>query len=188
MIEINHATDYTTRDGFEVPLWFFENVDLPEIDFSILNWNDLKTTLLQSNQRKIANHSENTDAGIFEKLYTIRNDIIEQIKINHPIYGLVNLWPINTWKTNNSLNITIYKDSNNFYMHPHLDNRNIKSVFIMNLVDNPVSTEFDIAGKIIKAPTKKGSGSFYFNHSEIWHSIGPVSSDRYIFFVEELVS
>ena len=90
-------------------------------------------------------------------------------------------------------------DKKGFWMGYHYDNRNIKANLFLNLEDNESSTEFLITDEInptklnedatidaqsdpihYKAPSKKGSGYFYFNTNQLWHKIEVVDDERKI--------
>lgn len=93
-------------------------------------------------------------------------------------------------------------DKKGFFMGYHYDNRNIKANLFLNLEDNESSTEFLITDEInpikltedtedatidspnepisYKAPSKKGSGYFYFNTNQLWHKIEVVDDERKI--------
>jgi hypothetical protein len=113
-----------------------------------------------------------------ENLYKIINDVYE---FNENIMGKT--WPLATNKyknmyefvKNNTLVTTqIFMDTPGFSLGPHFDNRFVFSNFILNLVDNPVSTKFyDYTQNyklIYEAPKEKGKGIFFINYENSCHS------------------
>ncbi len=175
----------------ELPVWFFEDCELPNIDFNNLSWTD------EFNQEKLLSYSiykkrlvarwvDNFERNEFSILTPYVKNIIESIRDTSPIEKLETQWPYDTWNMD-SFYFDIKKDVEGFHMGPHLDNRNIKWTFIMNMEDNPNSTTFYINNKVVQGPNKRGSGVFYFNHHELLHSIGPIKSDRFILFYMNVV-
>lgn len=189
---------YTYIGGVEeVPCWFFEGVELPAIDFDMLVWNCNKGDLLQDDDtyalRYTAHSHIQGNNPVMKELKVIMDSVIENIKENHLTAGFKNHYPIDPWKPCH--NYDIKKDLPGFEMGIHLDNRNTKWTFIMNLIDNEESTIFyhdqfqapysTLAP--IMGPTKKGSGTFYFNHHTIFHSVGPITKERYNLFQQALI-
>lgn len=66
--------------------------------------------------------------------------------------------------------------------HFHIDHRNVFAASILNLQDNPCSTEFMFDGKIIhKGPTERGKGILFLNTEHSLHGYANNSnSDRFI--------
>jgi len=71
--------------------------------------------------------------------------------------------------------VRILSDKPNYMMTPHIDNRLIFGVLLINLIDNIDSTEFENG---YKSPTKKGTGIFMMNNND-FHKI-EVTTDRLI--------
>jgi len=79
-------------------------------------------------------------------------------------------------------------DSPSFNMMPHIDNRVVFCVLIINLEDNPAGTGTQMLspfGKkeevLYQGPTQKGTGILMFNSWNTWHKIENYSnSNRYI--------
>jgi hypothetical protein len=113
-----------------------------------------------------------------ENLYKIINDVYE---FNENIMGKI--WPLATnkyknmyefVKDNTTIATQIFMDTPGFSLGPHFDNRFIFANFILNLVDNPVSTKFyDYTQNyklIYEAPKEKGKGIFFINYENSYHS------------------
>ena len=172
----------------EVPCWFFEGVQIPDVDFDALVWSCKEEYLFQSDLRHTAHSYIQNNNPVMKELKGIMDCVIETIKENHLMAGFKNHYPIDPWKPCNDYSIK--KDLPGFEMGSHLDNRNTKWTFIMNLIDNEESTifyhdQFQAPYSTldpIMGPTKKGSGTFYFNHHTILHSIGPITKERYNLF------
>jgi len=184
----------------EMPIWFFEGVELPEIDFDSLNWKNSHGRQLYEDdrykKREVAEWTSNNKNPAAIAIFNAIESVVTEIEKNYPAENLELIWPIDTWKR--SSYVDIKNDHDGFWMGEHLDNRNVKWTCIMNLEDNEDSTRFHLdyfnedavegREKEFYAPTKKGSGVFYFNHHALLHSIGPTSGkDRYIAFQMNLV-
>ena len=86
--------------------------------------------------------------------------------------------------------VTIIKDSAGFSMHPHIDNREVIGVLIVNLHDNPKGTgtkflnyPYEVGNEDIwyESPTKKNTGVFFLNNWNTWHKIeNSTDETRYI--------
>ena len=83
-------------------------------------------------------------------------------------------------------------DSPGFFMDPHIDNRVVFAILIINLQDNPEGTGTQMLspfGKTAKtidevvyqSPTQKGTGILMFNNWNTWHKIeNKTDSNRFI--------
>jgi len=183
--------DYRTRFLEELPIWFFEDCQLPNVDYNNLIWTAECNAgeLLDDpiyKKRLVARWEQNYTNPIFVSLEPVVKNIIENIKNTCPIESLSQQWPYNTWDLKNFY-FVVKKDIEGFQMDNHLDNRNIKWTFIMNIEDNIDSTTFYVNERTVKGPTQKGSGVFYFNHHELLHSIGPIQKDRFILFYMNVI-
>jgi hypothetical protein len=78
-----------------------------------------------------------------------------------------------------------FKDLPGYSMHSHYDNRAIFGNIFINMADNDCSTTFFDQGKPAwTAPTKKGSGIFFLNDENLYHTINHEGKeDRYILVV-----
>lgn len=202
---------YQPRDPQQdLSCWFFEDVELPDLDYSDVEWQVIQGGLLADDdvysKREIAHYYPNQDNPAFIAVREAIRKLIIEIRDNHPIKGLNLAWPIDTWSDDDlsgkhDLVIDFKRDNTGFVMGQHLDNRNTKWTLIINLRDNMDGTKIHIGealGKkehecgpedIIECPTKKGSGLFFFNHREILHSIGPIREDgRLTAFYMKMIS
>jgi len=111
-------------------------------------------------------------------LYAILNKIYE---LNPSTFGRI--WPLNEKRygvfTNflkEQVNITtsICMDTPGWELKKHFDNRFVFANFILNLVDNPVSTKFYDYRRndklIYEAAYKKGTGILFINYENTYHS------------------
>jgi hypothetical protein len=176
-----------------LPLWFIEDLPLPEIDYDSLNWENIRdeSSLLHSEiylKRDKAPSAKNEDHPSIVEIRNTIHQMFDEMENSCDCNSILRwLWPINTWKRDENFHFDIKKDSAGFEMYKHLDNRNIKWALILNLEDNTCSTEFHINDQpSFSGPTKRGSGVFYFNHHEMLHSIS-VDSTRYIVFYMNVI-
>ena len=68
-------------------------------------------------------------------------------------------------------------------MDPHLDNRSVFGVVIVNLKDNPAGSGTTILDQfrqkqIYQGPTEKGTGILLFNNWNTWHMIANNSEEN----------
>jgi hypothetical protein len=121
-----------------------------------------------------------------ENLYKIIANIYES---NENEIG--KLWPLAKFKykniyefikENTIITTQIFMDTPGFSLGPHFDNRFVFSNFILNLVDNPISTKFyDYTRNyklIYEAPKEKGKGIFFLNYENSCHSYKNDSSEN----------
>jgi len=184
-------------DVGKVPCWFFSGVEVPYIDFNSLDWKTKQGDLLQAgNNFSMRFDVPDMPSELQAQLKNLTNSVISEIRENHSEnMGIDLLYPIFPW--NLTSKVSLKKDTKRFYMGKHLDNRNARFTFIMNLTDNLDGTTFypdNFAEPYNKnnpvvGPTEKGSGVFYFNHHTLIHDIGPIKSEeRYILFHQQYMN
>ena len=85
------------------------------------------------------------------------------------------------WPNPEYCSIDVLLDKPGFNMPPHIDNRIVLGVLIMNLQDNPENSGTYYEQLDYRAPTQKGTGTFMLNHINTLHSINqPGPTDRLI--------
>jgi hypothetical protein len=184
----------------DIPCWFFENLEIEDYDYDSIVWDGIKGKNILTNtdnfsKRQVATHGDNSQTEVFQGLTVVLRKLVLEIKNNHPLRGVEISWPADTWSDrffeNEHYNIPfdLKRDSKGFHMGKHLDNRNTKWTLIMNLKDHISSTVIHTNQGDISIPSKKGSGVFYFNHEEMYHSIGPIEDeDRITLFWMNMVT
>lgn len=179
----------TRRPDNDLPLCFFEGLTLPNIRYSDYSWKPIHGNVLADDE--IYQKREVLSGNMAGDEFTqIRNEIIKLLEIieNSYDYNMEAVWPIDPWYKPEDFTFNIIKDYPGFSMSTHLDNRNVKWTLIINLEDNFSCTRFQIPNRrTISGPTKKGSGVFYFNHHELYHSID-VLDTRYILFYQNMIT
>ena len=140
----------------------------------------------------------------YEEIRKINMQVVDQIRSQHKNKNEYSrydkdgnqylLFCVNAWDMGVCVPDLIV-DKKGFWMGYHYDNRNIKANLFLNLEDNESSTEFLITDEVrpenfnkaesnepvqYKAPSKKGSGYFYFNTNQLWHKIQVVDDERKI--------
>ena len=124
-----------------------------------------------------------------ENLYKIINQLYESNKYWFGMSWKFDSKQYNTMydfvKDNTFIVKTIFMDTPGFNLNTHFDNRLTFGNFILNLNDNPNSTKFHDYrnnNKIIyEAPTEKGTGVFFLNHENTFHSyIHNGNENRYV--------
>ena len=83
-------------DYSQIPCWFFDGVEVPDIDYDELNWTCNQGGLLQQRKnyslRYTANSFSNRDNPIIDTLKDLTNNIILYIKENHSIKNLESMY------------------------------------------------------------------------------------------------
>ena len=187
-----------TKPFEDIPLWQFENVTIPALDYSKYNADQVKNnnaTLQHDvylNRKKIdAKHLNNCPD--FKLIKDQVKNTVEEIQASSVDTAIDILYCINPWDMN-EYPIDIVIDNSQFFMGDHIDNRNIKCNLFLNLQDNESSTEFSVLNshtpfntgnfkpsvRYWKGPMKKGTGYFWFNTPEIWHKIQVTDEERII--------
>lgn len=108
---------------------------------------------------------------IVQKIYESNNHIMGRIwPLNENKYGVFS----NFLKERVNITTSIFMDTPGFELRTHFDNRFVFANFILNLADNPVSTKFYDYRRndrlIYEAPYKKGTGVFFVNYENSYHS------------------
>lgn len=175
----------------DYPVFELSEVDLPDIiiDNKLAYEENLLSSV--SNKRKeITDIPENFLERWHQHGATLEKFITDpQLQINTPEIGAMWFGKNQKFKWNNEYPPRILLDSAGFYMEPHLDNRDVFAVVIVNLQDNPEGTgtkmlnPFGITKRkqdevIYQGPIKKGTGILMFNNWNTWHSIENYSQEN----------
>jgi|TARA_B100000073_G_scaffold342906_2_gene346782 hypothetical protein len=175
----------------DYPVFELSEVDLPDIiiDNKLAYEENLLSSV--SNKRKeITDIPENFLERWHQHGATLEKFITDpQLQINTPEIGAMWFGKNQKFKWNNEYPPRILLDSAGFYMEPHLDNRDVFAVVIVNLQDNPEGTgtkmlnPFGITKRkqdevVYQGPIKKGTGILMFNNWNTWHSIENYSQEN----------
>jgi len=176
---------------YDYPVFELSGVDLPDIitDKKLAYEENLLRSV--SNKRKeIIDIPENFLEIWHQHGATLEKFITDpQLQINTPEIGAMWFGKNQKFKWNNKDSPRILLDGAGFYMEPHLDNRDIFAVVIVNLQDNPEGTgtkilnPFGITKRkqdevIYQGPIKKGTGILMLNNWNTWHSIENYSQEN----------
>lgn len=86
-----------------------------------------------------------------------------------------------SWPDPEYSHVDVLLDKPGFMMYPHVDNRFVLGVVIINLQDNPKDSGTYYEQLDYRAPTQKGTGTFMLNHTNTLHSINqPGPTNRLI--------
>ena len=109
----------------------------------------------------------NWDANTRKLQYYIRNEIskIEEVRQMWMNNLSKFVWP--SFKETGE----VLQDKEGFKMSPHIDNRFIFGVLIINLQDNPAGSGTKFIDMDWEGPTEKGTGVFMLNNWNTRHSI-----------------
>jgi len=78
---------------------------------------------------------------------------------------------------------SIVKDINGMKINSHTDTRIYFGTFVVNLIDNTTSTEFDIFGY---GPKDKGTGVFFLNDTSTMHSVEHVHDNERLILYNQI--
>ena len=85
------------------------------------------------------------------------------------------------WPDPEHNSVDVLLDKPDFMMPPHVDNRGVLGVIIINLQDNPENSGTYFDQLDYRGPTQKGTGIFMLNHINTLHSVNqPGPTDRLI--------
>ena len=175
----------------DYPVFELSGFDLPDIiiDNKLAYEENLLSSV--SNKRKeIIDIPENFIERWHQHGATLEKFITDpQLQKNTPEIGAMWFGKNQKFKWNNEYPPRILLDSAGFYMEPHLDNRDVFAVVIVNLQDNPEGTgtkmlnPFGITKRkqdevVYQGPVKKGTGILMFNNWNTWHSIENYSQEN----------
>ena len=174
----------------DYPVFELSGVDLPDIiiDNKLAYEENLLSSV--SNKRKEITDIPENFLERWQHGATIEKFITDpQLQINTPEIGSMWFGKNQKFKWNNEYPPRILLDGAGFYMEPHLDNRDVFAVVIVNLQDNPEGTgtkmlnPFGITKRkqdevVYQGPIKKGTGILMFNNWNTWHSIENYSQEN----------
>ena len=108
---------------------------------------------------------------VVSKIYESNETIMQRLwPFNKNRYGVFG----NFLKEYTCIVTSIFLDTPGFKLSKHIDNRFTVANFILNLIDNPVSTKFydyrNDSKLIYEAPKEKGTGIFFLNYENNYHS------------------
>ena len=178
----------------DYPVFELSEVDLPDIIIdNKLAYDENLLSSVSNKRKEITDIPENFLERWHQHGATLEKFITDpQLQINTPEIGAMWFGKNQKFKWNNEYPPRILLDSAGFYMEPHLDNRDVFAVVIVNLQDNPEGTgtkmlnPFGITKRkqdevVYQGPIKKGTGILMFNNWNTWHSIENYSQqDRLI--------
>jgi len=184
MVELNLIKE-------EYPVWSVKNFDIPNLNLTGHTEDNAREALLSINEKRKPSrlskdnplHQEFADAWTRNT-----NDIMSWLKDDEfisKVPEIKHMWPRGfssfEWP-DPFMTVDIIKDSSGFSMEPHVDNREVVGVLIVNLQDNPrgTGTKFTMIQSPepwkeprtwYMGPEKKGTGVFFLNNWNSWHRI-----------------
>jgi hypothetical protein len=179
--------------GHTMPIWEIEDFSIPDInidDCTVIGPYDQGNT--RSSQKRLILSYDFTNEMKQQWANNIQAFNEYMKTTGYAAYSINYLWfnSLHKFEVPTSIeSINILCDKPEWQMSMHLDNRNLFGVMILNLVDNPENTgtmfaRYHNSDIVYTSPTKKNSGIFFMNTSEMWHAIKNMSdSNRYIFYI-----
>lgn len=171
-----------TIDDF--PVFELSGVDLPNIPIGKeLAYEENLLSSVSNKRKEIIDIPDNFLERWHQHGATIEQFITDpQLQINTPEIGAMWFGKNQKFKWNNDYPPRILLDGGGFYMEPHLDNRDVFAVVIVNLQDNPEGSGTQMISPferrpsmkdqtVYQGPTKKGTGILFFNNWNTWHRI-----------------
>jgi len=180
-MQVNHLKNYgpekPLRGKYDYPIYIIEGFDLPELNYVV---GDLAEGHTHRYELNIHNNPAELQQNFIDTWREHVKDLYSYINSQDTLV-LDQMWKGRLKTLQPPPNLDLFCDKPGLSMGPHIDNRSVVGVLIINLKDNncgTVITELEYEG-----PRKKGTGIFILNNYNTTHSIDvPLSSpeDRYI--------
>ena len=178
----------------EYPVWELTKLELPDLNVNALRGDKSNSALPINTKREPMmldwsnqNHFNFKERWIERK--AILQDYIKSGRAYEECDEIMPMWPnkfnMFDWGTGED-SVQIIHDRTGFHMGPHIDNRMVVGVMIVNLQDNPEGsgTNFHVDRNTpehwYSGPTRRNTGIFFLNNWNTWHSIQNNGHDRLI--------
>lgn len=174
---LNNGNQVFMRYKFDYPIYTIEGFDLPELNYVV---GDLKEGHTHRYELNIHNNTAELQQNFLDTWREHVKDLYSYIN-SQDVLVLDQMWKGRLKTLQPPPNLELICDKPGLSMGPHIDNRNVVGVLIINLKDNSSGTR--IYELNYEGPKKKGTGMFILNNYNTTHSIDvPLSSpeDRYI--------
>ena len=188
MLKIKSVSEY-------YPVWELSGFETSELNISFPEKRE-KEAPLPINKKRIPVPLPEEETDFCRKWQKSTSKIVEYLRSEQCIKDcpeVHGMWPNGfhrlTWDEPHKC-VSIVKDSAGFFMHPHIDNREVIGVLIVNLHDNPkgtgtkfVNNPYEEREEVVwyEGPTKKDTGIFFLNNWNTWHKIeNHTGKTRYI--------
>jgi hypothetical protein len=171
-----------------LPIWEIHDFFVPDIT----DWKDgeafeqYNSKLLETNNRIELSPKNSNFISLLKDIDNVREYIINQ---GVKDYDLNSLWFDHLNNLVPAKNLRFLCDKPGWEMFRHLDHRAHAGVLIINLIDNPENTGTMFGNSQLgeveyTSPIGKGSGVFFLNTHNAWHSVSNLSDrNRYILYV-----
>jgi hypothetical protein len=167
-----------------IPVFELSEFDLPEIQTNnTLEYGENPVSKASVLRKEITNVSDEFLQRWHEHGDTLEKFIKDpQLQKNNLEMGAMWFGRNQKFRWNHSDSPRVLQDLPGFNMDPHLDNRAVFGVVIVNLKDNPAGSGTTILDQfrkkqIYQGPTEKGTGILLFNNWNTWHMIANNSEE-----------
>ena len=169
----------------DYPIWEITNFDLPDLVLNeLLDSDEVKRLEINAKREPRYLNWGNSNHFDFKEKWFGHTQKIQRYLQSGLAYEecteLLSMWPTKferfEWGAGER-SIQIIHDRTGFKMAPHIDNRMVIGVLLINLQDNPEgsgTTFHKDPGSISpwhQGPTSKCTGVFFLNNWNTWHSI-----------------
>ena len=176
------------------PVWELTKLELPSLNVTELKGKENNSKLpINSKREPMYLDWSNSNHFHFKETWVKRKELVQEYLKSGRAYEecieLMPMWPNRfakfEWGTGEG-SVQIIHDRTGFHMGPHIDNREVVGVMIVNLQDNPEGsgTNFHVDRDTPEAwysgPTKRNTGVFFLNNWNTWHSVQNNGHDRLI--------
>ena len=160
----------------DFPIWEVTDWLLPDIDYS-----ELVTKVFDQSSKHYKSSNLRQETNIEINMYE-QGVLIQDMLRENNLIVLDQMWKGHlerfVWPVGG---VSTLLDKPGFMMHPHVDNRFVLGVLIINLQDNPTGSGTHFPRLDYTSPVKRGTGVFFLNHVNTEHGIKqPGPEDRLI--------
>jgi hypothetical protein len=164
--------------NYNCPVWEVSDFYLPDVELQEGTYYDQKytseTTHLRKNYLLRENLCEKWDINTKELQHFIRTEMNDVEEVRAMWMNTLSGFKYPAFKNSGE----VLEDGPGFDMAPHIDNRGVFGVLLINLIDNPVGSGTHFVDINYNGPVKKHTGVFMLNNWNTRHSIKNPGPDR----------
>ena len=165
---------------YNFPVWEVSNFFLPDVDYQegiCFNKNySSETTHLRKSYELDEHFCAVWDLNTKELQSFIRNEINEVEEVRQMWMNTLSNFKYPPFKYSGE----ILEDNPGFDMAPHIDNRGVFGVLIINLINNPIGSGTRFIDMNYEGPVEKHTGVFMLNNWNTRHAITNPGPDKRI--------
>ena len=138
--------------------------------------------------RNIYNCGSSVLDDLCSAIHRKRSELLEYaVNINPRVFRYNWMVDLDHYMQHSELSVMIHRDQPGFVMTPHKDNNSVMIQYVINLANNPSSTQFynkDLSDTVYCSSTTEFEGVGFLNTPVSAHSIDDIDRTRYILYVK----